>query len=131
MRGKITAFVGALATLAASASAEFVYEGKWGSHGAGEGEFNYPRGVGVAPNGNVYVSDMGNHRIQYFTPTGSFLGKWGRRGSGDGQFAYPRPVDGAPNGDIYVADSSNHRVQYFTSSGSWPIQYAPRHRRRA
>jgi DNA-binding beta-propeller fold protein YncE len=72
-----------------------------------------------APNGNLYVADQNNHRIQYFTSGGSFLGKWGSYGEGEGEFDKPRGVTVAPNGDVFVADNSNDRVQYFTSSGSY------------
>jgi DNA-binding beta-propeller fold protein YncE len=33
--------------------------------------------VAIAADNTVYVADAGNHRIQRFTATGSFLGKWG------------------------------------------------------
>ncbi|MEE9457914.1 MAG: 6-bladed beta-propeller, partial [bacterium] len=53
--------------IAAAASADFKYAGQWGSPGAAAGEFNAPTGIAVAPNGNVYVADAGNHRVQRFT----------------------------------------------------------------
>jgi len=92
----------------------WVYEGQWGSYGTGDGQFNKPTGIAIASDGSAYVVDMSNNRIQYFTPTGTFIGKWGSQGSGDGQFIYPSGIAIAPNGYLYVADSYNHRVQYFT-----------------
>src|SRR4030042_1741132 len=62
---------------------------KWGSPGSGDGQFNYPAGVAVDSSGNVYVADLGNHRIQKFDSSGGFITKWGSSGSGDGQFNYP------------------------------------------
>ena len=38
----------------------------WGSSGAGNGQFNAPLGVATDGNGNVYVADEGNSRIQKF-----------------------------------------------------------------
>ena len=75
--------------------------------------------MGVARNGDVYVTDRLNHRVQYFTPNGSFLGKWGTLGSGNAEFERPRGVAVAPGGNVYVADRFNHRIQYFTSTGSF------------
>jgi tripartite motif-containing protein 71 len=98
---------------------EYVYEGAWGSFGTNDGEFDHPGGIALAANGRVYVADGSNHRVQYFTSTGSFLGKWGSRGSADGQFAYIGGLAFGPNGYLYVADLDNHRVQYFTADGSF------------
>jgi len=98
---------------------EYVYAGEWGSCGSGKGQFNYPWTVAVSPDGNVYVADNYNYRIQYFSPAGSFIGQWGSYGSGNGQFNRPLDVAVSPDGNVYVADQYNNRVQYFTSSGSF------------
>jgi len=45
-----------------------VTPGKWGSRGAGDGQFNDPRGIAVDGEGNVYVGDRNNNRIQKFRP---------------------------------------------------------------
>ena len=42
---------------------------KWGSEGSGEGEFIRPQGLAIDSDGDVYVSDQGNHRILVFKPT--------------------------------------------------------------
>jgi DNA-binding beta-propeller fold protein YncE len=44
------------------------YLTKWGMYGYGNGQFYDPRGVAVDANGNVYVADMYNNRIQKFAP---------------------------------------------------------------
>jgi tripartite motif-containing protein 71 len=116
----ILSIAAVLAACAAWASPpQYVYEGTWGRLGTNDGEFDHPAEIALAANGRVYVADSSNHRVQYFTPTGSFLGKWGSRGSGDGQFAYIGGLAFGPNGYLYVADLDNHRVQYFTAAGSF------------
>ena len=45
----------------------------WGSIGSGPGQFDTPHGIAVAPNGEVYVADRGNRRIQIFDQSGKFL----------------------------------------------------------
>ena len=45
----------------------------WGERGNGPGQFNTPHSIAVDANGNVYVSDRGNHRIQVFDGEGNFL----------------------------------------------------------
>jgi hypothetical protein len=47
----------------------------------------------VDGNGNVFVADPGNYRVQKFTNNGTFLTTWGSMGSGDGQFS---SATGAP-----------------------------------
>jgi tripartite motif-containing protein 71 len=98
---------------------EWVYEGEWGRLGSGNGEFDFPTDVGVAPNGNVYVCDNGNFRIQYFNADGSFVGKRGSCGTGNGQFGRPWGLTFTPNGNVYVVDDLNHRLQYFAAAGSF------------
>lgn len=41
---------------------------QFGSFGAGLGQFKHPQGIAVDANGNVWVADSGNNRIQKFTP---------------------------------------------------------------
>jgi DNA-binding beta-propeller fold protein YncE len=65
------------------------------------------------------VAELDNHRVQYFTASGSFLGKWGTKGSGNGELFRPDGVSVAPNGHIYVTDIVKHHVQYFTAKGSF------------
>jgi outer membrane protein assembly factor BamB len=49
---------------------------EWGSAGAGPGQFNLPHSIAVSPEGNVYVADRENGRVQWFTPEGAYLGEW-------------------------------------------------------
>lgn len=45
----------------------------WGEPGNGPGEFNTPHSIAVDAQGNVYVADRGNRRIQVFDGQGKFL----------------------------------------------------------
>jgi len=84
-----------------------------GSHGAGSGQFEHPcGGVAFDGEGNLVVSDNGNHRIQVFRYIdGTHLRTIGSEGAGIGQFNGPWGIafDGA--GHIIVVDGANHRVQ--------------------
>jgi len=100
----------------ASEVSEYELVATWGSLGADEGRFNDPAGIAVDADGNVYVADTRNDRIQKFDNTGAFLLKWGTRGSGDGEFYSPQDVALDLDGNMYVVDSS--RIQVFDSSGT-------------
>jgi DNA-binding beta-propeller fold protein YncE len=98
----------------------------WGSAGQADGQFQEPWGIAVAPNGNVYVADTWNHRVQYFDSSGKFLGKWGRLGDAKGRtdadqgvFWGPRSIAISSGGDVYVTDTGNKRVQVFGLDGSF------------
>jgi len=94
---------------------EFVLE--WGSFGSADGQFRGMHGVEIDVEGNVYVVDTGNNRIQKFSNDGVFLFKWGSSGPGPGQFNHPHGVGIGPMGNLYVSETGNNRVQKFTSEG--------------
>ena len=91
----------------------------FGQQGQGQGEFTDPRGVAVDAEGNIYVADTNNHRVQVFDANGNYLRGWGSQGSGAGQFNEPWgiAVDSARN--VYVADTWNYRVQKFDKDGKF------------
>jgi predicted membrane-bound mannosyltransferase len=93
--------------------------------GAEDGTFNEPWGIDVAPNGNVYVADTWNHRIQWFSPTGAYLGSFGQEGLGDEPFSFwgPRDVAVDRQGRVYVADTGNKRIKVFDSEGNFVTQF--------
>ena len=45
----------------------------WGDRGKEPGQFNTPHSIATDAQGNVYVADRGNHRIQVFDGDGKFL----------------------------------------------------------
>jgi len=95
--------------------------GKFGFawRGADLGKFDVPWGLATDTEGNLYVSDTSNARIQKFTSDGTALLKWGRDGSFDGAFFFPRGVAVDFVGNIFVADESNNRIQKFDARGSF------------
>jgi len=90
-----------------------VFDGKWGEQGIDPGEFDRPYSVCVDREGNFYVADFGNHRIQAFSPGGDLLFICGKRGSGEGELELPlaAAVDG--KGALWVLDWGNNRLQKF------------------
>jgi DNA-binding beta-propeller fold protein YncE len=95
--------------------------GKFGFawRGAGMGKFDVPWGIATDKDGNLYVSDTSNARIQKFQADGTPLMKWGRDGSFDGAFFFPRGIAVDLVGNVFVADEGNHRIQKFDTRGSF------------
>jgi DNA-binding beta-propeller fold protein YncE len=97
----------------------------WGSPGDGDGQFHFFEGrfggVAVDGQGNVFVADVNNARLQKFDSSGKFLAKWGSKGKDDGQFLEPIGVAVDSLGDVYVMDqnSTNPRVQKFSGDGKF------------
>jgi sugar lactone lactonase YvrE len=87
--------------------------------GAAPGQLDQPRGAAIDDQGNLYVADMANNRIQVFGPDGRSLRTIGSAGSGEGQFQEPRGIAVDRQGNLYVADTWNARVQKFDSSGKF------------
>ncbi|MCP1310834.1 fibronectin type III domain-containing protein [Paenibacillus tyrfis] len=109
-------------TVATGAWSEWKKSG--GGAGSGLGQFNYPSGVAVDGDGNVYVADSGNNRIQRLTSATGVWSEWkksgGGAGNGLGEFDYPTDVAVDRSGNVYVADMNNHRIQKLTvATGGW------------
>jgi DNA-binding beta-propeller fold protein YncE len=84
--------------------------GSFGQEGSGPGAFARPKGIGVDPDGNIWVVDAVFDNIQVFGPGGRLLLVVGGRGNGKGEFWSPCGI--AIDGDlVYVADTFNNRVQ--------------------
>ena len=81
------------------------------------GDFAKPTGVALDKDGNLYVADTLNNRIEVFDADGVYLRTWGKNGDGPGYFARPKGVAVDSDGHIWVADGMQDRVQVFTNEG--------------
>jgi len=84
-----------------------------GGAGTEPGQFNRPEGIGLGPDGKLFVADSCNHRVQVFSPEGQFLSAFGRAGSGPGEMSYPYDVRADALGNRFVCEFGNSRVQIF------------------
>ncbi|MFQ5740201.1 MAG: NHL repeat-containing protein [Acidobacteriota bacterium] len=102
--------------------ARYELSGYWGGATFPGGKFQRPIGIGVAPGGDVYVSDA-RKRIVHLNASGQFLGQWGSEGNGPGQFSNPIALAIAPDGSVFVCDYDLDRVQKFTAEGRFILEF--------
>ncbi len=99
---------------------------KWGGpfamniHGPFNGWFKTATAVAPGPDGNIFVADFYNNRIQKFSPRGKFLVTIGAKGSGPDRLKHPTDVAIDSNGIVYIADFGNRRIVRFI-----PIDFSP------
>jgi YD repeat-containing protein len=93
------------------------------TNGSGDGQLQSPGDVAVDAQGNLWVVDKSNNRIQKLDPTGKYLAKFGSAGSGDGQFNRPTSIAITASGDLIVTDAGNGRVQRFSSAGAYMSKF--------
>ncbi len=79
--------------------------------------FYMPSDIAFDGQGNVYVLDSGNHRVQKFSPDGAFVKTFGSKGQGPGEFYFPGSLDIDSQGNIYVEDTENQRIQILNPDG--------------
>ena len=94
------------------------------SKGSGIGEES--ASTTSSSDGNVYVVDYANIRVQKFNNQGDYISKWGTKGQADGQFGVPHGVDVDKEGNVYIVDMDNNNVQKFDSEGNFLYKWGSR-----
>jgi DNA-binding beta-propeller fold protein YncE len=84
--------------------------------GTEEQQFNFPSYVALDNDGNVYVADSMNFRVQVFDPEGRFIRAFGEQGMRPGQFSRMKGIDVDGFGNVYVADGEHAVVQMFNKN---------------
>ncbi|MBA2776842.1 MAG: hypothetical protein H0U31_08960 [Chloroflexia bacterium] len=87
------------------------------------GLFYGPRGIAIA-DGELYVTDTGNERVQVFASDGAFLRAFGGYGTEPGKLIEPVGIAIGTDGLVYVADTGNSRISVFAKDGT-PVNQIP------
>jgi DNA-binding beta-propeller fold protein YncE len=82
-----------------------------------QGDFGAPQGVALDADGNVYVTDTLNDRVEVFDADGGFISTFGKNGDGPGFFERPKGIAVDSDGHVWVADEVQDRLQVFNKDG--------------
>ncbi|MEU2793658.1 NHL repeat-containing protein [Streptomyces sp. NPDC007100] len=113
---------GCIATVAGNGTAGYLSDGG----PATLTQLNWPHGVALDKNGNLYIAERGNHRVRRVTPQGIITTV-----AGNGQAGYvsdggpatatklysPSAVAVDDAGNLYIADLDNHRIRKVDTAG--------------
>lgn len=78
--------------------------------------FYSPSDIGVAPDGRIFVLDLGNHRVAVFDRDGTPLHSFGREGQGPGEFKGGRHLC-LTDDRVVVYDFRSQRLSVFDLDG--------------
>ena len=81
------------------------------------GQFSVPTNVAVDADGNLYVTDMYNNRVEVFDAEGNFIRQWGKAGDRPGTFSRPKGIAIDSDGHVWVADAAEDVLQCYTADG--------------
>jgi len=87
------------------------------------GNFSQPTNAAVDSEGNLYVTDTLNNRVEIFDPEGNFISEFGKAGDGPGHFARPKGIALDRDDHIWVVDEVQSRVQVFDREGRLLIYF--------
>ncbi len=89
----------------------------FGKPGSRPGQLFQPTNLAIGPDGDVYVVETGNFRVQRFTADGKPVRTYGDIGIAPGTFARPRGIALDRAGRLYVSDAAFQNVQIFDAGG--------------
>jgi len=102
-----------------NAASNHTFESQLGMAGISKpGFFLNPQHLAFDSENNVYVTDLGNSRVQKFDSTGKFLTEWGHKGTNSGEFSYPTGI-AVSDEFVFVVDNKNNDIQKFTLDGEF------------
>ncbi|HXK34091.1 MAG TPA: SMP-30/gluconolactonase/LRE family protein, partial [Dehalococcoidia bacterium] len=81
-----------------------------GGRGSARGQLNAPSDVAFDSQGNIYVADTDNNRIQKYSPEGELQAVAGGFGQVDVTLRQPWSMVVTSDGTVFVADTWNHRI---------------------
>ena len=98
-----------------SNTTQYQFLNKFGGKGTEDGQMISPHSIDIDKNGNIYVTDTGNDRIQKYDGVGKFILQWREEGSQDGQFDKLHDVYADPSGQyVYTLELKNQSTEIYS-----------------
>ena len=91
----------------------------WGKRGEAPGQFQSPFRIVTDPSGRLFVTDVMNARVQWFSAFGKHLGTLKRFGAGEGKIFRPTGIALDLRERLWVGDSYTGLVQLFEERGEF------------
>ncbi|MDD9898193.1 MAG: SMP-30/gluconolactonase/LRE family protein [Candidatus Melainabacteria bacterium] len=107
---RIDAKTGLVSTLAGSSTGHA--DGK-----ASEARFNFPYGLTIDKDDNLYVSDQRNHSIRKISRAGKVTTIAGKYAKKEGKFYYPSAIAFGTDGKLYVLDNASKDLKRLEGGG--------------
>ena len=90
----------------------------------GDGQFSSPRGICVDSEGNVFVADHNNHRVQVFKGDGTFqYSVTGNTAVQESQFQYPWGLAFDLKANLHIAAYGSHSIKVYSPKGVYITSY--------
>ncbi|MDP8922998.1 MAG: PA14 domain-containing protein, partial [Chloroflexota bacterium] len=83
-----------------------------------------PRGLGIGPDGAIYVADTGGNQVVKLAPDGTLLERFGPGTGGPEELRQPTDVAVGPDGDLYVANAEPNAIVRLDSTGRYRTHWA-------
>jgi DNA-binding beta-propeller fold protein YncE len=81
------------------------------------GLFSLPESVAVDKDGNLYVTDTFNNRVEIFDADGEFVSTFGKNGDGPADLERPKGIAVDCDGHIWVIDAAQNLIKVFNKEG--------------
>jgi DNA-binding beta-propeller fold protein YncE len=87
------------------------------------GIFSLPTAVALDDDGNVYVTDTFNNRVEIFDADGNFISMFGKNGDSPADLGRPKSIAIDSDGHIWVVDALPNQVKVFNQQGRLLIYF--------
>lgn len=89
----------------------------FGERGTGDGQFNFPVHIAIAPDSTLLVTDALNARVASFRADGSFIHAFGRSGDAVGDMPRPKGTAFDSQGHVFVVEGLYDVVNVYDRAG--------------